>query len=316
MDGWGSLLRLSVRRSSVIGFSAVLAASAAVSGVGEAGAAPSCEVDGGNRACTFAPGYSGTYTLPGGVSAVTLTVVGGNGGNNFSGEGAGMGTVVSGTLSLTGSCEMTIVAGTNGADASYEMRGEGGKGGLGPGGDGGEGSGYDRNGGGGGGASTVTVGSTVVIAGGGGGSGVLSHASGGSNGGDGGGLGGGKSGGHGGAGGQAQHDSPGAADGHGSVGAAGGDGAAGDFGGGGGGGGAHGGGGGASVEDLGGSVDGGGGAGSSQFPSGFTATASKGQPRVTLTFADQSSNGSTCGSAGNGSVGFGSSDSGLVNFGS
>ncbi|MBM7365522.1 hypothetical protein [Gordonia hydrophobica] len=282
------------RRFAAVGFAAALATSGTVfaAGVGDAAPAFNCVSSNAKRVCTFDSGYSGTYTLPGGVQTVEVKVVGGTGGDGYQSAG-GKGTEVTGTMQLTGSCRVDLVVATDGASG-----GDGGAGGTGakrPGGAGGRGF---APGGGGGGASALTAGSTSIVAGGGGGGGKFyPDARGGSSGGD-----GGKGG--------VARSIPNApiASGANAVGGAGGAGGDGVFGGSGGGGGVHGGGGGAG--DVSPGNAGGGGAGSSQYPAGFTAVAATGGPTIVLTFADQPAKGSTCGSGGNGSLDFGSLDFG------
>lgn len=241
---------------------------------------------------TVSFGYTGgeqTWTVPSGVSSVTVTASGGGGGLwDYNGGGAaGYGATITATLSVTPGEALTIDVGSEGGSVtSTGVVGAGGWGGSASGGVGGTTSpGYE--GAGGGGATSILNGTTeLLVAGGGGGAGT-----GGGNGGNGGlngatgtNAGGGDGGGGAtttgpGAGGGGSY-SPGGA-GSGGYGGSGG-GPSGTEGGSGGGGGFYGGGG----SGSGGGGSGGGGGGSSLVPSGGSISpgANAGNGSVSITY--------------------------------
>lgn len=139
------------------------------------------------KSLLYAPGSSsftsnGTFTVPAGVSTLTVVVSGGGGGN-ASGDGGrpgysgGYGAAVTATVAVTPGQSFNIyvgAAGTYGNNTSRGSPGVGGSSSVAAGGGGGWAgpSGSSGHGGGGGGASGFYTGSTpIIIAGGGGGSG-------------------------------------------------------------------------------------------------------------------------------------------------
>ena len=222
--------------------------------------------------CSYAPGATDTFTVPAGVTSVTITAVGGQGGSAevpCDGPGpGGEGAIVSTTATVNPTDSLAVTVADNGANGTGNATGcttgnaPGGFG-AGTGGSGGLGEG-----GGGGGSAVVDTGTPLVVAGGGGGGG--NGVAGGDAGQDGGTSGGfaGTQSGPGSAGGvglECQGSGPG-------VGMNGGDGA---YNGGGGGGGYYGGGGG---------CEGGGGGGSSYPVADVTGYDSTGTPSVTITY--------------------------------
>ena len=132
-------------------------------------------------------GEDQTYEVPAGVSCITTTVLGADGGDGWEfetddfvdglgtaalepGGAGGAGFTVTANLPVTPGEQLVLRVGEVGEDAGAEDPGQGGDG-AGPGGDGGEGEGSE--GGGGGGGSAVLRGTTpLVVAGGGGGGGA------------------------------------------------------------------------------------------------------------------------------------------------
>ena len=122
----------------------------------------------GNGAFTF--GYTGslqTWTVPNGVTSVTVDVLGASGGAGYFGNG-GFGGRVAGTQAVTAGQVLNIFVGGTGANYSYISAGSVG------GYNGGGGGSWAYYGGTGGGASDIRIGGTnlsnrVVVAGGGGG---------------------------------------------------------------------------------------------------------------------------------------------------
>lgn len=117
---------------------------------------------GGPVTCTF--GFTGadqTFTVPAGVTSVSLTAWGGHGAGSNNQAGGGRGALVSGTFAVTPGDQLTVtVAGDGGVAAGGFGFGTGGS------------STQSTTGGGGGGASAVSLGSTwLLVAGGGGGMG-------------------------------------------------------------------------------------------------------------------------------------------------
>ena len=150
--------------------------------VGAASALPSnCSLSGGAVTCTFfSTGSEQTFTVPAGVSRVTVTAVGGRGGAGFgsdpgsSGGAGGFAADVTDSLSVSGSRTLYVEVGGNGAGATAGFNGGA------PGGT--SDCGADLAfGGGGGGASDVrtsssstsgSLGSRLLVAAGGGGGGA------------------------------------------------------------------------------------------------------------------------------------------------
>ena len=139
---------------------------------------------------TFNSAGSHTYTVPGGVTTVTLRVWGAGGGDGAAAgtstaTGAGQpGAFAEGTLSVSPGDTLYLTVGSAGADATPTSAGAGGSG-DGSGGSGGQNSsnGVDASGGGGGGATAVryptdTQADRVLVAPGGGGGGAAAGPSG------------------------------------------------------------------------------------------------------------------------------------------
>ena len=142
-----------------------LALAAAVIPAGAAAALPSnCSQSGATVTCTFAtPGTGQSFTVPAGVSSLSVTLYGGVGGTNFNGDQpGGDGAGVTADLSTSPGALLGIdVGGAGGGGTTFPE----------PGGVNGGGSG--RFSGGGGGATDVTSGGTdLLVAGGGGGAGA------------------------------------------------------------------------------------------------------------------------------------------------
>ncbi|HEX3317563.1 MAG TPA: hypothetical protein VHR88_06065, partial [Solirubrobacteraceae bacterium] len=115
---------------------------------------------------------NGSFTVPGGVTSVSVDVLGAKGGDNHStilGLG-GSGGEATGTVAVTPGGTLSVIVGGEGGDVFGP---QGGSGGAGGGGDGGTVNNY--GGAGGGGRSEVDRGSTqLLVAGGGGGSALAS----------------------------------------------------------------------------------------------------------------------------------------------
>jgi hypothetical protein len=129
--------------------------------------------------CSYAAGATDTFTVPAGVSQVSITAIGGKGGNGYidtlnntvEAFGGFAASVGDSTVSVTSGSSLTVAVGGNGGNGG---NGGGGAAGSNGGGAGGTptGGGGTLGGGGGGGGSSVFSGSTpLVIAGGGGGGG-------------------------------------------------------------------------------------------------------------------------------------------------
>jgi hypothetical protein len=152
------------------GFAAVLASGLAF-GASAALAASPCGTSGiftataTGGSCTYSnaqnTGLSDTFTVPAGVSSITVVAVGGKGGDGRFGGAGAFGGLVTATVPVTGPESLSVQVAGN-ADTSTAGFGDGGGAGLGGAGD---------NGGGGGGASSVSASSPLVVAGGGGGGG-------------------------------------------------------------------------------------------------------------------------------------------------
>ena len=212
-----------------------------------------------------------SVAVPTGVTSVTITALGGAGGQGISDGSTGAGALAIGTLSVTPGQQLLVSVGAKGGNATYtDDDAQGGWGGMGAsGGTGNAQSDTLRNSGAGGGATSVQLadGTPIIVAGGGGGAGNNTPASGGNagsslTGGDGGEGGGYPTGPYGGKGHGGANSVPNGENGHSGSGLGGS--------GGGGGGGVNGGtaGGGAGVADGGG----GGGAGSSMLSAQLTST--------------------------------------------
>jgi len=153
--------------SAIVAFAALMATSPAA-----LASPPACsggtQISGATAVltCSYTGGLQ-EYTVPSGVSSVTLDVRGAQGGNSVLGDG-GDGGEESGALSVSPGEALTILVGGQGAGGGLFAAGSGGYGG---GGSGGYGGTYGGSGGGGG--SFVFDGSDnlVLAAGGGGGSG-------------------------------------------------------------------------------------------------------------------------------------------------
>jgi FG-GAP-like repeat len=135
---------------------------------------------GRGRSTTFTfTGTQQSFTVPAGVTSVTVEAWGGEGGNasdvtRFVGRGTGgLGGYVKATLAVTPGETLLVFVGGRGTDPALGNAGVGGSNGSGSrgGGDGGGLTGSGGRGGGGGAASVVRQGSSEVIAGGGGGGG-------------------------------------------------------------------------------------------------------------------------------------------------
>ena len=119
--------------------------------------------------CAYTTPGGYTYTVPAGITRITITAIGAAGGACDGGSG-GEGASVTATVALSPGEQLFVGVGGQGADGCNSGAGAaGGTGGGGDGGDGGEG------GGGGGGLSTVSTGfpnfglAPLVVAAGGGG---------------------------------------------------------------------------------------------------------------------------------------------------
>lgn len=178
-------------RWRALGAAALLAAT--VVGVDEARTAAPAAAASGSQTFTS----NGTFTVPAGITEVKVEIngaAGGDGGGDsaFGTSDGGLGTNVTGTLSVTPGEVLTIRLGSMGeSGGSRHNPGSGGSASRGSGGDGGTGSLTGGAGGGGGGASGIWSGDDwLVIAGGGGGGGgaptLATGGYGGSNGGNGG----------------------------------------------------------------------------------------------------------------------------------
>jgi hypothetical protein len=244
----------------------------------------------GTDTCTYAAGVTDNFNVPAGITQVSITAVGGKGGNGdiFTAFGTGTGTggfgasVTDPTVAVTPQTQLSIAVGGNGGNGGNNSAGAAGANGGGAGGlpD----SGGSRGGAGGGGGSSVYASTTaLVVAGGGGGGGGQNGAGGAA----------GQAGGSNGCGGNpGTSNAPGTGgstacagdvggDGSGSQGGAGG--ASDNAGGGGGGGGLFGGGGGGGAGN--GGDDGGGGGSSFAVDAGATiGTDSTGTPVITITW--------------------------------
>jgi len=130
---------------------------------------------GGIDTCKYTSTGGATFTVPAGVTAVTITAVGGTGGNNIANLGSvdslgGEGAVVTASETVTASDSLAVTVAKNGGNATA-TGGTGGSG-AGSGGNGGATGGGLLWGAGGGGASAVYLSTTpLVVAGGGGGTG-------------------------------------------------------------------------------------------------------------------------------------------------
>jgi hypothetical protein len=127
--------------------------------------------------CSYASGASDTFSVPAGVTSVTITAVGGHGGSTGpspcpAGAG-GEGAIVSATaVTVSPLDSLAVTVATNGGNGTT-VSGECAAGGGGGSGAGSGGAGADGGGGGGGGSAVVdtTTPATLVVAGGGGGGG-------------------------------------------------------------------------------------------------------------------------------------------------
>jgi hypothetical protein len=117
---------------------------------------------------------NGTFTVPEGVTSVSVDALGAKGGDNTAntlGKG-GSGGQATGTVSVTPGETLSVTVGGEGGDANGSQGGSGGSGG---GGDGG--TAFNQGGAGGGGRSEVDRGSTqLLVAGGGGGAAIGSSS--------------------------------------------------------------------------------------------------------------------------------------------
>lgn len=158
----------------------------AVPGVASAALPAGCAQSGSTVTCTY--GVTGgvqTFSVPAGVTAVSVTLSGGGGGagaahdlGGGAGGAGGAGATVTGTVTVpSGQDSLSVFVGGKGGDGTYALRdAQGGAGGFGygTGGIGGiRGDGNNAMGGGGGGGSALVAGTTplAVAAGGGGGGG-------------------------------------------------------------------------------------------------------------------------------------------------
>ena len=117
------------------------------------------------------PTSSGSFTVPAGVTSLTVTLNGAGGGNGYFGANGGSGGTVTGTLAVTPGQELTIVVGQAGSTGGSATIGGGGA----------QGNSYASSGGG---RSAIRLsGSDIVAAGGGGGSGSAGSVHGGAGGG-------------------------------------------------------------------------------------------------------------------------------------
>jgi hypothetical protein len=178
---WGQMSQHRVskrlaRRGGLVA-AAVLPAIMLASGADPAGAAPACT--GGVCTVKFAEtGHVQSWTVPAGVTHITLTVAGGSGGNNSPATGTpGKGGVVIARLAVTPGQRLTVVVGGKGANGVTGSA-TGAAGGYGGGGAGGAtpAASASVEGGGGGGGSFVFAGTgasakLLVAVGGGGGAG-------------------------------------------------------------------------------------------------------------------------------------------------
>jgi hypothetical protein len=135
-------------------------------------------LSGSTATCSYASGASDTFSVPAGVTSVTITAVGGHGGSTGpspcpSGAG-GEGATVSATATVNPSDSLAVTVATNGGNGTTSS-GECAAGGAGGSGAGSGGAGADGGGGGGGGSAvidTTASSATLVAAGGGGGGGA------------------------------------------------------------------------------------------------------------------------------------------------
>jgi uncharacterized protein YjdB len=127
------------------------------------------------------PGGPYNYTVPVGVTAITVTLRGGAGGKNSDPVGfpdsAGHGGCVTANVAVVAGQVLVVYVGGKGGDATPGVGGAGGAGGANGGGAGGQWTGHIFAGGGGGGASDLRLASglpsaRLVVAGGGGGAGL------------------------------------------------------------------------------------------------------------------------------------------------
>jgi hypothetical protein len=117
------------------------------------------------------PTSSGSFTVPAGVTSLTVTLNGAGGGNGYFGANGGSGGTVTGTLAVTPGQVLTIVVGQGGSTGGSATIGGGGA----------QGNSYASSGGG---RSAIRLGgSDIVAAGGGGGSGSAGSVHGGAGGG-------------------------------------------------------------------------------------------------------------------------------------
>jgi Glycine rich protein len=118
---------------------------------------------------TGADGSAQTFTVPSGVTSITIDAFGAQGGGPAGGGGGGNGGEARATFSVIPGALLTVIAAGQGGDGPLTPDATPGAGGFGGGGSGG--ANYDGNfpGGGGGGASSVSDGMRVLVIGGGGG---------------------------------------------------------------------------------------------------------------------------------------------------
>ena len=118
---------------------------------------------------TGADGTAQTFTVPSGVTSITIDAFGAQGGGPAGGGGGGNGGEARATFSVIPGALLTVIAAGQGGDGPLTPYATPGAGGF--GGGGGGGANYDGNfpGGGGGGASSMSDGMRVLVIGGGGG---------------------------------------------------------------------------------------------------------------------------------------------------
>jgi hypothetical protein len=176
--GFAGLVAVLVVGGVIFGGASVAAASAPCGSVTPA-------QSGSTVTCSYASGASDTFTVPAGVTSVTIKAVGGQGGSSgpspCSSLAGGEGAIVSATaVTVNPSDSLAVTVATNGG-VGTTVSGECAAGGGGGPGAGSGGAGADGGGGGGGGSAVIdtTASATLVVAGGGGGAGYGDGATGG-----------------------------------------------------------------------------------------------------------------------------------------
>ena len=124
------------------------------------------DASGQTGTCSYAAGTNDTFTVPSGISSVTVDAIGGKGGGGYLGGSGGSGASVGASLSVTPAGQLDLFVAGNGGPGSSSSAGAAGTGGGGAGG-----CGPDCGGGGGGASFVLSSGATLVVAAGGGGGG-------------------------------------------------------------------------------------------------------------------------------------------------